>query len=348
MAIKLERFAFHFVDKANGIVQYSPHEEKLAAIHPTIIDFFEELTHKLWDAEDSGNTVSGHFSTGVNPSSAAPFIHGILANETTLLQNSTNLAKLLFQVSPGNASPGVLAVLTFVETITKRRHVAIYKIRCEDTRIIRILSGGNLPELSVEEVQNILLKELQKGALVPHPDRQAYDLKLTDLQSTLEPSKYFGTNFLGCISKKADEHQIKKLVPELLNYGSENHIAIDTERIPAVLEALGRQTGSVTLPVIEEVIEEEKLYDAGYSRQTFSDFAERSPNLQQFDVDAQKLAKKKNGDPRKLTYLINAPDLDGIVISGPPEAMRRIRTTQGDTVIIHIEALEANLEIKYE
>jgi hypothetical protein len=347
MGIQLLRFAYHFVDKASNYFSYSEKETDISTLNITIIDFLETLTNKLWDAEDSGNTVSGHFNTGVPGSRAQPFIQAILDNPDTLLDNSKKLADVLYQVSPANASRGILAVILCRDTNTDQKYVAIYKIRCEDEQVIKILSGDNLPEITVEEVSNILFKELQKGALIPHPDKQQYDLKVTDLQSA-EPRKYFGATFLGCTTKKSDELQVKKLVPELVKYASENEIQVKTDKIPAVLAALGRAEGNVTIPVIEKIIEEEKLFDDNYSREAFTNYADQSSNIKNFDVEATKVVSKKNGEPRKVKYVIKDPELNGIVISGPIEAMQKIRASGGDIVLIHIEVAESDLKIKYE
>lgn len=348
MSIVIQNFAYHFVDKKNYILQPSKTEENVANLNATIKEFFENLTSELWDAEDSGNTVSGQFSDGVNPSPARPLIQAILADPGTILANSTKLADLLFQVSPGNASPGVLAVLVCGETETQMRYIAIYKIKCEDRQLIRLLSGGNLPELSVEDIKNLLLKELQKGAIIPHPNRPHYDLKLTDLQSPIDPTKYFGSAFLGCVAKKSDEHQIKKLVPELINYGVTQGVHINTECIPAVLDSLSKVEGSVTIPVLEEIVKQENLYQEGYSPETFTAFAENSPDIKQLDIPPEKLVRKKSGVSRKIFYTFRDPELAGIVISGPAAAMQKIRSTQGDTIILHLEAIEANIDIRYE
>ena len=347
MGIQLLRFAYHFVDKAENHISYSEKEQEISKLNITIIDFLETLTNKLWDAEDSGNTVSGQFNTGVPGSRAKPLIHAILENPDTILDNSRKLADLLFQVSPANASRGILVVIVCRDTNTDQKYVAIYKIKCEDEQVIKILSGDNLPEITVEEVSNILLRELQKGALIPHPDKQQYDLKVTDLQSA-EPRKYFGATFLGCTTKKSDELQIKKLVPELVKYASENEVQVKTEKIPAVLAALGRAEGNVTIPVIEKIIETEKLFDDNYSREAFTNYAEQSTHLKDFDVEATKLASKKNGDPRKMKYVLRDPELNGIVISGPIEAMQKISAKEGNFVVIHIELTESDLKIKYE
>ena len=194
---------------------------------------------------------------------------------------------------------------------------------------------------------NNLFKELQKGALIPHPDKLQYDLKVTDLQSA-EPRKYFGSTFLGCTTKKSDELQIKKLVPELVKFADDNEIQVKTDKIPVVLAALGRTEGNVTIPIIEKIIETEKLYDDNYSREAFTNYAEQSSHLKNFDVEATKLASKKNGDPRRMKYVIRDPELQGIVISGPIEAMQKICTKDGDTVVIQIEVAESDLKIKYE
>jgi len=347
MGIQLLRLAYHFVDKASNFISYSETEQEISTLNITIIDFLETLTNKLWDAEDSGNTVSGQFNNGVSSSRARPLIHAILENPDTILDNSKKLADLLFQVSPANASRGILVVIFCRDTNSDLKYVAIYKIKCEDEQVIKILSGDNLPEITVEEVTNILFKELQKGALIPHPDKLQYDLKVTDLQSA-EPRKYFGSTFLGCTTKKSDELQIKKLVPELVKFAEDNEVQVKTDKIPAVLAALGRTQGNVTIPVIEKIIETEKLYDDNYSREAFTNYAEQSNHLRNFDVEATKLATKKNGDPRKMKYILRDPELKGIVISGPIEAMQKISTKDGDFVVIQIQIAESDLKIKYE
>ena len=225
--------------------------------------------------------------------------------------------------------------------------MAIYKIKCEDKQIIKILSGDNLPEITVEEVTNILLKELQKGALIPHPDKQQYDLKVTDLQSS-EPRKYFGATFLGCTTKKSDELQVKKLVPELVKYANENEVKVKTDKFPVVLAALGRTEGNITIPIIEKIIETENLFDDNYSREAFTNYAEQSSHLKNFDVEATKLANKKNGEPRRIKYVLRDPELNGIIISGPIDVMQKISKKDGDTLVIRLEISEANLKIKYE
>ena len=347
MGIQLLRFTYHFVDKASNFISYSENEQEISALNSTIVDFLETLTNKLWDAEDSGNTVSGQFNNGVPASRAKPLIQAILENPDTILDNSKKLADLLFQVSPTNASRGILVVILCRDTNSDQKYVAIYKIKCEDEQVIKILSGDNLPEITVEEVTNILLKELQKGALIPHPDKKQYDLKVTDLQSA-EPRKYFGSTFLGCTTKKSDELQIKKLVPELVKFANENEVQVKTDKIPAVLAALGRTEGNVTIPVIEKIIETEKLYDDNYSREAFTNFAEQSSHLKNFDVEATKLASKKNGEPRKMKYVLRDPELNGIVISGPIDAMQKISAKDGEFIVIHIELTASDLKIKYE
>jgi hypothetical protein len=347
MGIQLKRFAYHFVDKTTNSLIYSENAKDIDTLDGTIMDFLEALTNKLWDAEDSGNTVSGNFNQGATPSRAQPLIHDILESPDTFFDNSKKLAELLFQVSPSTASRGILIVILCRDTISNQNYVAIYKIKCEDEKVIKMISGDNLPEITVEEVSNILFKELQKGALIPHPDKQHYDLKVTDLQSA-EPRKYFGTTFLGCTTKKSDEFQIKKLVPELIKFASDSGIQVETDKLPLVIASLGRMEGNVTIPKIEEAIEAEKLYDDGYSREAFTAYAEQSSHINNFDVEPTKLVCKKNGEPRRMKYVIRDPELHGIVISGPIEAMRKIRTTSGDIVMVHMEVGEADLKIMYE
>ena len=109
-----------------------------------------------------------------------------------------------------------------------------------------------------------------------------------------------------------------------------------------------RTEGNVTIPIVEKIIETEKLYDDNYSREAFTNYAEQSSHLKNFDVEATKLASKKNGDPRRMKYVIRDPELQGIIISGPIEAMQKICTKDGGTIVIQIEVAEADLKIKYE
>ncbi len=345
MAIVLERFVHHFIDKEKNIINCSTLEQNVQLLHPTIVSFFEDLTDELWNAEDSGPTVSGHFSVGVNPSHARPFIQGILDNNDSMLLNSTNLANLLYEVSPRNSSRGVLGVFLVQNTDTQTQHLAIYKIKCEDERLVRVLSSNNLPELEVQEVRNALLKELQKGAIIPHPNRNLYDLKVTDKQVE-RGTIYFGSSFLGCGTKKSDEHQIIKLVPELRRFALINNVQIKSERIPRVICALGELQENISIPILANVIESENLYGDGYSRESFVEFTVHSEDIKQLDVSPEDLRRKRNRG-RKLIYAFRDQNYRGIEISGPPEILERIMTREGDTVVFRIETLDADLDIKH-
>lgn len=62
MAIQLQQVAYHFVDKAANNLVYSENVVEIERLDGTVLDFLEYLTDKLWEAEDSGNTVSGNFN----------------------------------------------------------------------------------------------------------------------------------------------------------------------------------------------------------------------------------------------------------------------------------------------
>jgi hypothetical protein len=49
-----------------------------------------------------------------------------------------------------------------------------------------------------------------------------------------------------------------------------------------------------------------------------------------------------------MKYILRDPELNGIVISGPIDAMQKISTKDGDFIVIRIEIAESNLKIKYE
>jgi hypothetical protein len=349
MSIRIEHCAYHFVDKSSGVLLCTPAEQDLSRVDRAICQFFEDRTTDLWEAEDSGNTVSGLFAVddpSIGTSSARPLIQEILANSATFFSNSARLADLLFRASPTNASPGVLVVLSCTHLETSLPYLAIFKLKYKDESFVRYLDGGQLPQLQVEEVRNMLIKDLQKGALIPHPGRGDYHLKVTDKQGQ-EPAAYFKEKFLGCTTKKSDEHQIKKLVPELENYAQCNGLQLAVEKLPRVLASLRQLPAVITAAALAEAVEREGLFGPDFLRNDFITYLQSNQNLSGFNVPVAEFLSTKTED-RRLKYEFTRGPLAGVELIAPPETLSQILTVDGDTLTFTIRTTRSGYQSSYE
>ena len=86
-------------------------------------------------------------------------------------------------------------------------------------------SGRILLELAVQHVEQSLpdsSDEVLKWAIVPHPTRLNYELKVRDHQARADPAKYF-MEFLGCQARLSEKLQVDNLLLVLPSYAKECH-----------------------------------------------------------------------------------------------------------------------------
>ena len=347
--IDLLRCAYHFVDKRSGVLRCSTAELDLRAANPAICQFFEEMTANFWNAEDSGITVSGVFASADSPSGPSqvqPRIAAVLADPANFFDQSVALAAGLYDCSPTNASPGVLVALLCRHAENDQRFLALYKLRYRDETIVRLLDGGQVPQLEAEQIRNILLKELQKGALIPHPSRREFDLKVTDRQGD-EPAAYFKEKFLGCLTKKSDEHQVRRLLPELERFAHQAGLDLAPERLAGVIADLRAATDSITAEALADVVEHRELFGRGFSRANFLTFLQGSDNLAGLDIPPTTFQRAGNAE-RKIIFEFAHGVLEDVILSATPEALVEILSVDGDTVTFTIRTTSGGYQIRYE
>ena len=350
---QIDRFGYHYIDKKNNRTTYTLTEQDINQLPTTIITFLLDMVKVVWMAPDSGTTRSGNFAKNhpkIGTSDAQPHIENISTKPDIFFESTRKLAELLDARTPGTASPGVLGILRLLRTNNEEEtpdiYIAIIKIRHTDEQFIKLLTG-QVPELSVEEIKNLLLKDIQKGAIYPHPDKQGYDIKVTDQQLQDDPAEYFTEGFLGCVTKKSDEHQITRLIPALQKYADENkQLAFSPQTVPIVITELQKQKGSLTTNVLTNVVDSTDLYGPKFRPADFKKYVEERSDLGKLDIpDGQFKAKKKTS--RNITYTFKNPPYKGIRIIGPPELVSQIITTEGDTVSFLIETMKDGFNYKY-
>lgn len=351
--LQLNRLAIHYVDRTSQSPVYAPREQDVAALHPTIVGFLLGLVSVVWDALDTGPTRAGRFVPDdhgrLGPSAARQCLHTILQGEDGFFDISKDLAQHLYQQSPGTASPGLLAVMRMVRPNDGAVFVALLKIRHKDESFVRVL-GEALTQLEVEQVENMLLREVQKGAIIPHPYKTEYDLKVIDKQATDDPARYFTENFLGCLTKKSDEHQVKRLLPELQRYARDRGMPVATEKLPHVVAALQERNTDVTTTVLAEVVREQEVFGPDLQPDDFITYIEQQSDVGPVDIPRARFARrgKRAEQPRRLTYSFLDPDLRGVTLSGPPETLARILSIDGDVFTFRIQTIRDGVSVDYE
>lgn len=344
---RLDRFAYHYVDPRSPEPVYSPAEQDMAAMPEAIQDFLFDLVAEIWDAPDAGSTRSARFAQNherLGDSEARPWIEQALAGGEDFFAATRELAALLHRQSPQSASPGVLGVIRLVPVHDDRPTLALIKIRHRDEAFVH-LGEGELPRLEVEQVERILLKDIQKGALAPHPEKSEYDLKVIDSQARDDPAAYFTEKFLGCDSKKSDDLQIKKLVPMLERYARERELPIAVEKVSGVIEGLRQQSENISAPVLAEVVAEQALFGDEFTGEDFTDYVEES-ELGELDIPAQEFQHNRRS-PRRLIYRFVDPEYEGLEISGPPEAFSRVMSSKDGVVQFTITVTPDGFQFNY-
>ena len=273
---------------------------------------------------------------------------GETKKENRFFAASKDLAHHLYQKSHPKASPGVLAVVHVTESHNGNAFVSVLKIRHKDESFVRIL-GEALTQLEVEQVENMLLQDIQKGAIIPHPDRSKYDLKVVDRQATDDPAEYFTEGFLGCLTKKSDEHQVKVLVQELEKYARTRDLPVAIEKLPQVITGLRERDMDVTTSVVTEVVQEQGVFGPDFQPDDLMAYIEQS-NLGSVDIPRDRFAGrgKKAEQPRRLIYRFRDPALRGVTLSGPPETLTNILSVDDDVCTFYIQTTRNGFHVDYK
>ncbi len=351
--LDLKRLAIHYVDKKTNRLEHASQEQNVEVLSTTIIKFFLDLVSEVWTKEDKGPNRSAGFVPD-DDAKRGPSV--VKQNFEDLCRQggehffraSKALATHLYQQTPGTASPGILAIMQLKRHSDRETFIAILKIRHKDERFVRVLSQA-LTQLDVEQVNNMLLSDIQKGAIIPHPHKDNYDLKLIDKNVADDPAQYFAEGFLGCLSKKSDEHQVKKLLPELSQFAQKRGLPLMKEKIPDIVNALQEQGTNITTSVIAEIVHNRGIFGPDLQLDDFKTYLNEESTLGPIDIPPDRFnGRGKTFIPRKITIKFRDRNLRGVTISGPAETLTDILSIEGDMAIFHIETTRNNYDINYE
>lgn len=348
LPLELKRVAFHYVDQKLDQPVYADQEVDLERLPPAIHAFLLDMVAEIWHAMDAGSTRSARFAAPDGPEEAAAvksLIDALLQDEAAFFACSQRLAQLLRERSHPNASPGVLGVMSLRRLGDGKRFVALIKIRHRDQELVRLLSAGT-PRLEVEQVQNVLLKDIQKGALIPHPEKPDYEVKVIDAQSRDDPAAYFTEKFLGCVSKKSDDLQVKKVVPALERFAQEKDLELAVEKLPQVIHKLKEQPEAITPQVLAETVAEEQLFGAGVEPEELIEYLD-DVNLGDLDIPRDGFERKRKTG-RKVVYRFTDLEFEGLEISGPPEVIAKILSASGEQVVFTLRTSRDGFKFGYQ
>ena len=351
--LRISQLVVHYVDNKTERLELAQHEQDVSALESTITDFLLSLVDKVWKAPDKGSTRSGYFAKDdqnqLLSSVAGRHLNRIIESEDDFFDASLELARLLYQESPGTASAGLLAVLRLIRTTDDAIFVALLKIRHKDENFVKVLDDV-LTQLEVEQVENMLLQKVQKGAIVPHPTKDNYDIKIIDVVASDDPAIYFVDKFLGCVTKKSDEHQVKKLLPELQKYAHEADLTIRSERFPQVIATLQEQETNITSRVIAEVVHECEVFSPDTQLNDLDRFITQASDLGDVDIPPKSFSGRGRTHqiPRLVTYSFFDPNFRNVKLSGPPGVFNNILSVDGDTVTFQLRTTRDGYNVTYE
>lgn len=350
MTLQIEAIATYFVDKRNNRFDDTSAEKNVGTLPLEVSTFLLKLVEFFWEEEEKKYITSGFFTDEtdqeIGVSIAKPYINGILAGTGTFAVHTRNLASHLYQISPRTAAPGLLTILKLYDQTNDVHYVCILKIRYKDESLVKIPNDA-LTQITVELIENVLLSDVQKGAIIPHPIKADYELKVTDNVGD-DPAQYFTGAFLGCKTKKSDVHQIKNLIPELEELGREKGIRINTEKLPAVIASLQEKEVDVTPDVLAEVASEEGLYESNIDSVAFDNHF-RDDVGDSLDIPAASFSSKgKRRTPRAVTIKFVGGEYNGITINGNVQTLKNIIQVEGDRAVLHIETTRDGIRITYE
>jgi hypothetical protein len=348
---QLNRLAVHYIDKKNQNLEIAKSEQNVQDLDPVVVDFINKLINEVWAAEDKGRVNSANF-TQSDPSLQLTHqqVALIKSDENCFFQASVKLAHHLYAKSPGSASAGLLGVVRLVRSGTHDVMIALLKIQVKNEKFVKLRSA-TLTQMTVEDVENLLLEDIQKGAIYPHPERPKYDLKVIDKQMPNDAARYFSERFLGCKPKQSDEHQVKRLIPTLEAFAEKTGTTLINEKLPKLIVDLRKQGADITTSLVAQIVEEDDILDGNFDRKDFIDFVRDEGELGEIDITKKSFDRRGTGEryiPREFSFEFTDPKYRGVKITGSAEILEGIRTSDGDTVTFTIRTTCNGFKVKYE
>lgn len=320
---EIERIAIHLVDKESPgptkAARYSPKEVVSGDYSPddwqSIQTFLAGHLSRAFQAPEGTRSMPARFA----PKSEIRRLYEDLSTHGTgrFFDHSKTMADRLFQVSPGNASKGLLLALWFRTDDDPRPLLGLFKLD-PGKRDQIILESDLLVRLAVEHI-NLALPEsdeaVLKWALVPHPEQREGEPPFVKVRDTQRPGAelaiYF-MKFLGCAQSPSARRQAQSVFEVLEAYGQEVHPKQNWRpRLGQLLKKLAPQ----------EIVTPKSLVEAVKAAGVFTELKEEvlvtklaSSDAAALQVDGKILSEMH------LTYILPSD----IIIRGPVGAMRSL------------------------
>lgn len=283
-------------------------ERELAAMEA----FFGGHLARLWSAPENSKTRAARFLPN---STVKRLYEDVTANPDHFFTRSCELAQRLYNVSSGRqASPGLIMAVLFRKDHDSRDFLALLKM--DPGRVNRITLrqseyGEVLLDLAVQSIDQALPSvddRLLKWALIPHPTRPAFDVKVRDDQAGVDIAQYF-MEFLGCEERKTEKEQLEDFFVAFPAYASENHAHQDWR---AALQKVYKELE--TVPMINPQAVERTASTSGVLEGFDPGRFEQC--LRDYEIDDLNIRASFLRGARRVIKLSN-----GIEIKGPREAI---------------------------
>ncbi len=258
----VESIALHLVDRTLSGPRFSEREIDLddyknPADRQVIDAFFAGHLQDVWQAEEGSRTRAAFFEVDSQVKSC---YQELLADSSGFYDVSRLLAQRLHDVSKGvTTTKGLLLVLLFRRQGDERLFLGLFKmdhgptgkvtLRLQEAQIF-------LLDLVVQHIEGALPDpggRVQKWAVLPHPTRPAFEVKVKDETSRVEPAQFF-LRFLGVKANLSEKRQVSVLFEAMRAYAEKNHASQDWKA--ALMEAANQleKYPLITPGVVAEVM----------------------------------------------------------------------------------------------
>lgn len=342
----IDHVALHLVDASLDAPILSKKEIDLNSSKSSVdlqilLKFFRDHLKRIWQDKESKKTCAASFK---DSSDVRDYYAKMKIDGTKFFEFTCEMANQLYVASPTTASRGLLMVLMFRVVGDTSEYLGLLKMdpgKKEAVTLSEDEEGNLLLDLAVKTINQVLpdpTEKILKWAIIPHPTRNMFDLKVKDEQSGTDRALYF-MKFLGCEEKPSAVQQTKAMVDVLKTYASEN-TPKELDRNSAVnliVENTAKSDAIITVDSVIAAVGESKIFDhfdEVYLKRKFED-----ANVPDLCIPPDKLRDTK------IQYSLSSD----ILIKGPRDAMEnyvKVETKDSGMVIICIETTP-DYEIKY-
>jgi len=342
----IDHVALHFVDtgldgpilsKKEIDLNSTKRPDDLKILH----SFFKDHLKRIWLDKESQKTCAASFKEA---SDIRDFYTRITTNGSEFFTCTCEMARQLYVASPNTASRGLLMVLLFRVAGDDEKYLGLLKMdpgRKDAVTLGEDDNGNILLDLAVRTINQVLpdpSEKILKWAIIPHPARRTFDLKVKDEQSSADRAMYF-MKFLGCEEKPSAIEQSSVLVEVIQNFTKEfAPKELDCRATTdSLVEKIAESDAIITVESVVETVRESDNFinfDEANLRKKFEE-----ANILDLCIPPEKFRDAK------IQYKLP----NGIIIKGPREAMEnyiKVESNDNGIVIIRIETT-ADYEKKY-